>query len=121
MRNVDHTRSGHTARHLPAGVPHSLPIPIVMDRGCRLAVDCKLIKNYAEGTGKQPWVICSKTEDGDVLERKAKLESAGARIIESDDNGKRPLMSKYYEYKTDAFSQRCLGCCTRCTYWASGL
>ena len=60
-----------------------------MDRRCRLAVDCKLIKNYTEGKGKQPWVIHSKTEDGEVLERKKKLESAGARIIESEDNGKR--------------------------------
>jgi len=58
-----------------------------MDRRCRLAVDCKLIRNHAEGGGKQPWVICSKTDDGEVLERKEKLKSAGARIIESDDNG----------------------------------
>lgn len=86
-------RPWRTARHLPAGVPHSLPIPIVMDRRCRLAVDCKLIRNFADGKGKQPWVICSKTDDGEVLARKAKLESAGARIIESDDNGKWPLMS----------------------------
>jgi 2,5-diamino-6-(ribosylamino)-4(3H)-pyrimidinone 5'-phosphate reductase len=61
-----------------------------MDRRCRLAVDCKLIRNYAEGKGRQPWVICSKTDDGEFLERKERLESAGARIIESDDNGKRP-------------------------------
>lgn len=58
-----------------------------MDRRCRLAVDCKLIKNYGEGRGKQPWVIYSKTKDGAVLERKERLESAGARVIESEDNG----------------------------------
>lgn len=61
-----------------------------MDRGCRLAVDCKLIKNYAEGKGKQPWVICSKTGDSEVLARREKLEAAGVRIIESDDNSKWP-------------------------------
>jgi len=61
-----------------------------MDRRCRLAVDCKLIKNYGEGRGKQPWVIYSKTEDGEVLERKERLESAGARVIESEDNGEWP-------------------------------
>jgi 2,5-diamino-6-(ribosylamino)-4(3H)-pyrimidinone 5'-phosphate reductase len=87
VRNVHHTRPGWTARHLPAGVLHSLPIPIVMDRRCRLAVDCKLIRNYTEGKGNQPWVICSKTHDGEVLARREKLESAGARIVESDDNG----------------------------------
>ena len=81
------TRGRFTARYLPVGVPHSLPIPIVMDRRCRLGVDCKLIRNYAEGKGKQPWVICSRTDDGEVLERMKKLESAGARIIESDANG----------------------------------
>lgn len=59
-----------------------------MDRRCRLAADCKLIGNYVEGRGKQPWVIYSKTEDSEILERKLKLESAGARVIESDDNGK---------------------------------
>lgn len=80
-------RPGYIARHLPAQVAHSLPIPIVMDRRCRLAIDCKLIKNHAEGRGKQPWVIYSKTDDRDVLERKEKLESAGARAIETDDNG----------------------------------
>ena len=61
-----------------------------MDRGCRLAVDCKLIKNYAEGKGKQPWVIYSKTGDSEVLARREKLEAAGVRIIESDDNSKWP-------------------------------
>lgn len=90
VRNVYHTRHECTARHLPAGVPHSLPTPIVMDRRCRLAVDCKLIKNHAEGRGKQPWVVYSKTDDGEVLERKERLESAGARVIESEDNGQRP-------------------------------
>ena len=89
-RNVYHTRLGCAARHLPGGVPHSLPTPVVMDRRCRLAVDCKLIGNYAEGRGKQPWVIYSKTEDGEVLARKERLENAGARVIESDDNGRRP-------------------------------
>jgi len=59
-----------------------------MDRRCRLAVECKIIKNYAMDTGKQPWVIYSKTDDIQVLERKKKLESAGARVIETDDNGK---------------------------------
>jgi hypothetical protein len=92
-----------------------------MDRRCRLAVDCKLIKNYGEGKGKQPWVICSKTDDGEVLARKAKLESAGARMIESDNNGKWPLMSNITSNRTDALSQRFLGCCTRCVRWASGV
>jgi 2,5-diamino-6-(ribosylamino)-4(3H)-pyrimidinone 5'-phosphate reductase len=61
-----------------------------MDRRCRLAVDCKLIRNYAEGRGKRPWVIYSRTGDDEVLERKEKLESAGAQLIGSDGNGKSP-------------------------------
>ena len=87
-RNVYPMRSACPARHLPAGVAQSLPIPIVMDRRCRLAVDCKLIKNYSAGRGKQPWVIYSRTDDGEVLARREKLESAGVRTIGSDDNGK---------------------------------
>jgi hypothetical protein len=61
-----------------------------MDRKCRLAVGCKLLRNFAEGRGKQPWVIYSRTDDGEVLERKARLESAGARLIESEGNGEWP-------------------------------
>lgn len=65
-----------------------LPIPIVMDRRCRLAVGSKMIRNYVEGRGKQPWVIYSKTDDREVTERREILESAGARAIETDDSGK---------------------------------
>ena len=82
-------RLGCAVRHLPGGVPHPPPTPVVMDRRCRLAVDWKLIGNYAEGRGTQLWVIYSKKEDGEVLARKERLENAGARVIESDDNGKR--------------------------------
>jgi len=80
------------ARHLPAGVAQALPIPIVMDRRCRLPIDCKLIKNYSTGGGRQPWVVYSRTDDDEVLKRKEKLEAAGARTIESADNGKWPRL-----------------------------
>jgi len=48
------------------------------------------LKNHSTGRGKQPWVIYSRTDDGEVLARREKLERAGVRIIESDDNGKWP-------------------------------
>jgi len=113
-------RSACAARHLPAGVAQSLPIPIVMDRRCRLAVDCKLIKNHSTGRGKQPWVIYSRTDDGEVLARREKLERAGVRIIESDDNGKMAALVSNITSWTKENSQRWPECCTRCTRWVSG-
>ena len=92
-----------------------------MDRRCRLAVGCKLIRNYVEGKGKQPWVIYSRTDDGEVLERKERLECAGARMIESDHNGKWPRPRQRLGTWAEEFSQRCLECCTRYTRWVSGL
>ncbi|CAO3687713.1 unnamed protein product [Rhizopus stolonifer] len=56
------------------------PQPIILDPFLRLPVNCKLLKNFQNNTGKQPWVVA--TEKG-VLENKKKqmdLEKAGAKI-----------------------------------------
>ncbi|KAF5323399.1 hypothetical protein D9611_005625 [Ephemerocybe angulata] len=58
------------------------PQPIVLDTHLRFPIDAKLIKNYAAGTGKQPWIVTATNEDQLWLDRKAALEAAGARIIE---------------------------------------
>ncbi|KAL6307679.1 dihydrofolate reductase-like domain-containing protein [Sparassis latifolia] len=83
-------------RHLPPLPLHYpyryyLPRPMILDSNLRLSPDCKLLKNYREGRGRRPWVICSNSIDpsgGDRdafatrLARRQALEEAGARVLE---------------------------------------
>jgi 2,5-diamino-6-(ribosylamino)-4(3H)-pyrimidinone 5'-phosphate reductase len=55
------------------------PQPIVLDTALRTPADCKLIKNYKNQTGKQPWLICARSAMS--LQRRQELEAAGARVI----------------------------------------
>ena len=68
-------------RHLthPPPEPYNLPRPIIIDSHLRLPPTCKLLRNYKNGTGRQPWIMCSSPED---QQRRLALETAGARIIE---------------------------------------
>jgi hypothetical protein len=77
-------------RHLaPRDEPYSLPRPIIMDSDLRLAVTCKLLKNYQAGTGRRPWIICSNVLSADKALRQRVLEEAGAKVIavSRSDNG----------------------------------
>jgi 2,5-diamino-6-(ribosylamino)-4(3H)-pyrimidinone 5'-phosphate reductase len=69
------------SRHIPENErPSHLPRPVILDANLRLKPDCKLLKNYREGKGRRPWVICDAnltSDDG----RKSTLEDAGARVI----------------------------------------
>ncbi|KAG2084846.1 dihydrofolate reductase-like domain-containing protein [Suillus cothurnatus] len=75
------TYEAQQGRHIPENErPSHLPRPVILDANLRLKPDCKLLKNYREGKGRRPWVICdanSTSDDG----RKSTLEDAGARVI----------------------------------------
>jgi 2,5-diamino-6-(ribosylamino)-4(3H)-pyrimidinone 5'-phosphate reductase len=78
-------------RHLPQPTEstlYKLPRPVIIDTHLRLPTSCKLLRNFQNGTGRRPWIICTDdsegTKDGKITlaERKKALEEAGARIIE---------------------------------------
>jgi len=70
-------------RHLPhpPPKPYHLPRPIIIDSHLRLLPTCKLLRNYKNGTGRRPWIICSSFSPVDP-QRKSALEAAGARVVE---------------------------------------
>jgi len=85
-------------RHLPQpteSTPYNIPRPVIIDAHLRLPTSCKLLRNFQNGTGRRPWIICVnqlRTTDNSegtkdeqkisLSERKKTLEEAGARIIE---------------------------------------
>ncbi|KAF9516561.1 hypothetical protein BS47DRAFT_1375953 [Hydnum rufescens UP504] len=79
-------------RHLPPkDFPYPQPRPIILDTSLRTPLDCKLIVNYRNGTGIQPWIICGRAKSWAGVEsptaqpreeRRALLEAAGARVLE---------------------------------------
>ncbi|TRM70517.1 dihydrofolate reductase-like domain-containing protein [Schizophyllum amplum] len=86
------------ARHLPIrasgicntthGQPYNLPRPIILDSRLRLSPACKLLRNYKDGTGRRPWLLCQDGSDSssplhqvEWLERRRALEEAGARVV----------------------------------------
>lgn len=61
------------------------PRPVVLDTHLRLRTDCKLLKNYRDGKGQQPWVFCTSDPESTGAERNARksaLEAAGAVVYE---------------------------------------
>lgn len=67
-------------RNLSATIPLSeQPQPIILDSKLRTPIDCKLIKNYQNQIGKQPWLICARSLMS--LQRRNILEDAGAKVI----------------------------------------
>ncbi|OJA10317.1 hypothetical protein AZE42_05183 [Rhizopogon vesiculosus] len=69
------------SRHIPEHErPSHLPRPVILDASLRLRPDCKLLRNYQEGKGRRPWVICDANLDPDYTGRKSTLENAGARV-----------------------------------------
>lgn len=59
------------------------PRPVVLDSHLRLHTNCKLLKNYRDGKGQQPWVFCILDPESTCTgrdERKSALEAAGAVV-----------------------------------------
>jgi len=80
-------------RHLPPRPAteerYHLPRPVILDSYLRLSPNCKLLKNFQNGTGRRPWIICSSSAiSAESLHRK-ELENAGAKIIELAEVGGR--------------------------------
>ncbi|PPQ79415.1 hypothetical protein CVT25_002685 [Psilocybe cyanescens] len=77
-------------RHLPppTSTPYHLPRPIIIDTHLRLPPTCKLLRNYQNGKGRRPWIICGQHEPLPPnlararLDKKEALEAAGAKIFE---------------------------------------
>ncbi|KAF8846129.1 bacterial bifunctional deaminase-reductase [Paxillus ammoniavirescens] len=93
-------------------IPETLrrsPRPVIMDAYLRLPINCKLLKNYSDGKGQQPWVFCASQECSPDSEsayversaRKSTLETAGVVVYEIPCvNGYlsiRHLLRKLYE------------------------
>ncbi|KAI8090192.1 dihydrofolate reductase-like domain-containing protein [Gilbertella persicaria] len=57
------------------------PQPIVLDPFLKLELDCKLVTNYQQGIGKQPWLIVSEKGCQASPEKKVKLENAGVKLV----------------------------------------
>jgi len=73
------------ARHLPPtldGSRRNLPRPVIIDRHLQLPPTCKLLRNYQNGTGRRPWVLCAPSSDAISTERLSALEKAGAAVIQ---------------------------------------
>ncbi|KAH9486265.1 2,5-diamino-6-ribosylamino-4(3H)-pyrimidinone 5'-phosphate reductase [Psilocybe cubensis] len=77
-------------RHLPppTSTPHHLPRPIIIDTHLRLSPTCKLLRNFQNGIGRRPWILCgenslsSQGHDIDKQARMIALIAAGAKILE---------------------------------------
>lgn len=70
------------ARLLPAPPPvPDLPRPIVLDSALRTPLTSKLLRNYANRTGRQPLLICSKDAP---VDHQVALQRAGAQVIRLD-------------------------------------
>ncbi|KAG9017065.1 2,5-diamino-6-(ribosylamino)-4(3H)-pyrimidinone 5'-phosphate reductase [Tulasnella sp. 427] len=69
----------NTRRLPPQTAPYPQPTPIILDSQLRFQTSCKLIRNYASGTGCQPWVVCSSKSA--LSEKAGELRQAGVRVI----------------------------------------
>lgn len=75
------THSWLVRRLPPRETPYHLPQPIIMDTSLRFSPTCKLLKNFRQGTGRQPWLICSNAFTDEISRRREVLEAAGARVV----------------------------------------
>ena len=69
----------------PSGVSN-VPRPIILDSFLRTPLDSKLLANYKAGTGRRPWVVCSRSAAAtSIIEKKRVLEAAGFRVFDVDE------------------------------------
>ncbi|PWY97886.1 bacterial bifunctional deaminase-reductase [Testicularia cyperi] len=69
-----------------------LPRPVVLDSMLRMPITSKLIRNYAEGNGRQPLVFCSASADPSL---QTGLEALGVEVVrvrEARAEGQRPTL-----------------------------
>ncbi|CEP16982.1 hypothetical protein [Parasitella parasitica] len=82
------------ARHLSKSETNiKQPQPIVLDPTMKLSPDCKLVKNYVNGAGKQLWLIVSEKDFDTQSDKKSVLEHAGVKLIpvKASENGRLPF------------------------------
>jgi 2,5-diamino-6-(ribosylamino)-4(3H)-pyrimidinone 5'-phosphate reductase len=78
------------ARHLPpapSGSSHHLPRPVIIDTNLRLPPTCKLLRNFQNGQGRRPWVVCASGDSEEWRQRLEALENAGATILQVSKQG----------------------------------
>ncbi|KAI6135511.1 dihydrofolate reductase-like domain-containing protein [Pisolithus croceorrhizus] len=61
--------------------PSKSPRPVILDAELRLPIDCKLLSNFRQGRGLQPWIFCSSSNFLEMSNRKFALLEAGAIIF----------------------------------------
>lgn len=85
------------ARFVSPEVSVSQPQPIVLDPYLKLSTSCKLIKNYKDKIGKQPWIVASSKgwehNEGKALQ----LEQLGVRILVINTTEDRIPLSAVFE------------------------
>ncbi|GJJ13218.1 hypothetical protein Clacol_007469 [Clathrus columnatus] len=65
----------------PQETPYNTPRPIILDTSLRLTPTCKLLRNFKNGVGRRPWILCSDVFTDEKTRRLQELEGAGAKII----------------------------------------
>ncbi|CAE6441761.1 unnamed protein product [Rhizoctonia solani] len=70
----------------PRDTPYPCPRPVILDSYLRTPPTCKLLQNFAAGTGLAPYIIYGMPlldfgESKEIKRRKAVLEEAGAILI----------------------------------------
>ncbi|CAO3640070.1 unnamed protein product [Mucor fragilis] len=69
------------ARYVSADTTIRQPQPIVLDPLMKLPSHCKLVGNYQQGKGKQPWLVVSEKALAEETDKRAVLDKAGVKLI----------------------------------------
>jgi 2,5-diamino-6-(ribosylamino)-4(3H)-pyrimidinone 5'-phosphate reductase len=64
---------------LSEGREHNQPTPIILDARARFPLSSRLFRNFKEGKGKRPWIVCDSLMCR--ADRRIELEDAGCRIL----------------------------------------
>lgn len=93
----------YPVRRLPSrDTPYPCPRPVILDSYLRTPPTCKLLQNFAAGTGLAPYIIYGMPlldfgESKEIKRRKAILEEAGAILITGfEQDGRFAHLSKWY-------------------------
>lgn len=72
------------ARFISPKVSISQPQPIVLDPYLKISPNCRLVQNYINKVGKQPWIIASSKGSVQNKVKVEQLEGLGIRILVID-------------------------------------
>ncbi|KAG1104830.1 hypothetical protein G6F42_017034 [Rhizopus arrhizus] len=88
---------------LAASTAIKQPQPIVLDPFMKLPSNCKLIDNYQNDKGKQPWLVVSEKALVEQTDKKAVLDKAGVKFIpvKALENGQLPLKEVFKALKAN--------------------